>query len=201
MSAHTIISVKGLAKTAVGALCTLLVLPIFFSYKAIAITGNRDSAFTGVAQLLSLLPGVSGSYLRTAFYRLAMGRCERGVFVGFGTLFSQQQTEIAEGVYIGPQCNVGLCRINKNVLLGSGVHLLSGKRQHSFSDLSTPIQQQGGTFTRITIGEDSWIGNGALVMADVGTKCIVGAGSVVTAPVDDYSIVAGNPAVTVGKRQ
>ena len=115
-------------------------------------------------------------------------------------LFSQQSTEIEQGVYIGPQCNIGLCRIEKNVLLGSGVHLLSGKRQHNFSDPDVPVQQQGGAFSKISVGEDSWIGNGAIVMANVGRKCVVGAGSVVTNPVEDLTIVAGNPAVVVGKR-
>ncbi|HEX4937284.1 MAG TPA: acyltransferase, partial [Candidatus Kapabacteria bacterium] len=34
----------------------------------------------------------------------------------------------------------------------------------------------------------------------VGKKCIIGAGSVVTDDVEDYSIVVGNPAKVVKKR-
>jgi len=188
-------------KRAISGLCHLLVLPVYLGYRLAAAMGNRDAAFAGASQLLSLIPGNIGVYLRQAFYSMAMQHCGSGVSIGFGALFSQQGTEIAEGVYIGPQCNIGLCRIGKDVLLGSGVHLMSGKHQHSFTDLDTPIQQQGGTFTKVSVGEDSWIGNGSLVMADVGRKCIVGAGSVVTSPVEDFSIVAGNPAVTVKKRQ
>ena len=55
-------------------------------------------------------------------------------------------------------------------------------------------------FKRIVIGERSWIGEGAIVMADIGDDCIVGAGSVVTHPVIDNEVVAGNPARTI-KRQ
>jgi virginiamycin A acetyltransferase len=62
------------------------------------------------------------------------------------------------------------------------------------------VQKQGGTFEKVVIGEDTWIGNGALVMANVGKKCIIGAGSVVTKDVDDFSVVAGNPARIIRKR-
>jgi acetyltransferase-like isoleucine patch superfamily enzyme len=86
-------------------------------------------------------------------------------------------------------------------LLGSGVHILSGKQQHNFSDLQTPIRDQGGTFTPITIGEDTWIGNGAIVMANVGKKCVIAAGAVVTKDIPDFSIVGGNPATIIKMRK
>ena len=38
-------------------------------------------------------------------------------------------------------------------------------------------------------------------MANVGKKCIVGAGSVVVSDVEDFSIVVGNPAKLVKKRE
>ena len=71
---------------------------------------------------------------------------------------------------------------------------MSGKFQHDFSALETPIKDQGGMFHKISIGEDCWIGNGSLIMANIGKKCIIGAGSVVTKDIPDYSVVAGNPA-------
>jgi acetyltransferase-like isoleucine patch superfamily enzyme len=129
-----------------------------------------------------------------------MGYCDKECLIGFGVLFSQANTEIERGVYIGPQCNIGMCTIKKNTLLGSGVHILSGKQQHHFSDLNTPIQEQGGTYSRVTIGEDCWLGNGAIVMANVGEKSIVAAGSVVIDDVEPYSVVAGNPARVIKKR-
>ncbi len=191
---------KQTAKNLVHFVALVAVLPIYFLYSIASLLSSKDRAFTGYSQLMSLFPGLMGSYLRVAFYRLTMKQCEGDLMISFGTLFSQRDTELCEGLYIGPQCNIGKCRIEKNTLLGSGVHIMSGKGQHNFDDLETPIQEQGGNFESITIGEDCWIGNGSLIMANVGKKCIVGAGSVVTKDVPDYSIVAGNPAKIIKSR-
>lgn len=159
-----------------------------------------ERVFAGFSQFLSLIPGKTGSYCRIAFNRFATTRCHYDCVIGFGTLFSQTDTEISERVYIGPQCNIGSCVIEPDCLIASGVHILSGSSQHRFEDLDTPIQQQGGEYQKIRIGEDSWIGNGSLVMADVGKKCVIGAGSVVIKGVPDYSVMAGNPAKLIRTR-
>ena len=188
-------------KHSVQLLAVIAILPIYVLYIPLALISGKDRAFSGFSQFVSLFPGLSGSYLRVAFYRLTMHHCQADLVVGFGTLFSQQRTSLHEGVYIGPQCNIGMCQIEKNCLLGSGVHVMSGKGQHNFEDMDTPIREQGGSFQNISIGEDSWVGNGALIMANVGKKCIIGAGSVVIHDIPDYSIVAGNPAKIIKSRQ
>lgn len=161
---------------------------------------NDQGAFWTCSQILSLIPGKTGSYLRKNYYRLAMTCCDPECAILFGTLFSQADTEIGKGVYIGPYCNIGRSCIEKHCTLGSNVHIMSGSRQHGFDDLETPIQDQGGVFEKVVIGEDTWIGNGALVMANVGKKCIIGAGAVVVKEIPDYSIVVGNPGKVIKKR-
>jgi virginiamycin A acetyltransferase len=189
-----------IAKYAARLLALALIFPVYVIYLITRLFSAKDPAFTGFSQFMSLFPGKTGSYLRVAFYSLAMQKCQGELFIGFGTLFSQQQTELSHGVYIGPQCNIGQCRIEANCLLGSGVHIISGKEQHNFADIDVPIREQGGVLATVTVGEDTWIGNGALIMANVGKKCIIGAGSVVTSDVPDYAIVAGNPAKIIKSR-
>jgi serine acetyltransferase len=46
----------------------------------------------------------------------------------------------------------------------------------------------------VRIGAGSWIGAGAIILADVGRGCVVGAGAVVTRPLPDFAVAAGVPA-------
>jgi len=177
----------------------LCILPVYACYRLLSLV-DKDSAFASCSQFMSLYPGNLGSYLRNSFYHLTMNHCDQGVVISFGTLFSQIDTDIYHGTYIGPQCNIGSCKIEQDCLLGSGVHILSGKHQHTISDVDTPVREQGGKLTKISIGEDTWIGNGAIVMADIGRKCVVAAGAVVVDPVNDNQIVAGNPATIIRTR-
>jgi virginiamycin A acetyltransferase len=57
-----------------------------------------------------------------------------------------------------------------------------------------PIREQPGTWPHITVGRDSWIGDRAVVLANVGKHCVIGAGSVVTKELPDYAIAVGVPA-------
>ncbi len=189
-------NIKRLIKLSFRGVFTLAALPFAMLFFVCPKSQNK-SFFTGLSQLSSLIPGRLGSYFRNALYSLIMSKCSNNGVIYFGTLFSHPDTEIHDDVYIGPQCNIGKSIIGKNTLIASGVHILSGKNQHNFSDLDTPIQQQGGHYQKIVIGEDCWIGNTAVVMANVGDKAIVAAGSVVTSDVPSYAIVAGNPAKVI----
>ena len=78
---------------------------------------------------------------------------------------------------------------------------MNGSKQHGIERLDVPVREQPGVFERVTIGEDSWIGERAVVSADVGKHCVVGAGAVVTKSVPDYAIVVGVPAKVIGDRR
>ena len=57
--------------------------------------------------------------------------------------------------------------------------------------------------TNLSIGNDVWIGYGAVILAkcrSIGNGAIIGAGSVVTKDVPPYAIVAGNPAKLIRYR-
>lgn len=187
-------------KRTIKTIFLVLVFPVYLLYLLLRLTGNTDAVFMSFSQAISLIPGKTGVYIRAAFYRLACTNTSDEISVGFLTLFSHADTTIEKGVYIGPQCNIGKCIIKKETLLGSGVHILSGKNQHSFGDVNQSIQSQPGKFSKVVIGEDCWVGNAAIVMADVGNKSIIAAGGVVTSTVESLGIFAGNPAKLVRKR-
>lgn len=188
-------------KRTIKNLFLLLALPLYGLYLLLSFLGNPDGTFQTFSQALSLIPGKIGIYLRAAFYRLACPGTSDHILVGFLTVFSHRDTTILKGVYIGPQCNIGKCMIGENTLLGSGVHILSGSQQHNFSDPEAPIQDQGGKYTKVKIGEDCWIGNSAVVMAGVSDKSIVAAGSVLTKPIEEPGeIWGGNPATKISSR-
>lgn len=178
----------------------ILTLPLYILFLLLSQLGNADSTFQGFSQAISIIPGKLGIYIRAAFYRLACPDTSDEILIGFMTVFSHQDTSIHKGVYIGPQCNIGKCTIGENTLLGSGVHILSGSKQHHFEDIDKPIQEQGGTYEKVSIGADCWLGNLAIVMANVESQSIIAAGSVVTKPVEAKSIMAGNPARKIKTR-
>ena len=192
---------KPLAKNIIFFFSVLLMSPVLILYRSLHIFSSSDALFTGFSQFLSLLPGKTGGYLRAAFYRYTMKSCSKDTVISFLVLFAQQDTEIDSGVYIGPNSNIGSCKIGKNTLLGSSVHVMSGKKQHNYLNPEVNIKDQGGTLDKITIGEDCWIGNDALILANIGNKSVIGAGSVVIDEIPAYSIAAGNPAKVIKTRE
>lgn len=155
---------------------------------------RKETFFQGASQLLSLIPFKLGTYFRAAFYASVCKDVDREVAISFLTLLSHIDTDIGRNVYIGPQSNIGSCSVGSDCVIGSGVHILSGKHQHDFSSTDQLIRKQGGEYEKIQIGEDCWIGNHATILATVGAHCVVAAGSVVVNEVPERSIVAGNPA-------
>jgi virginiamycin A acetyltransferase len=184
-----------------AALGTALFLagPLYVIYRGIGFFAGKYRIFPGFSQFLSLFPGILGQIMRRGFYILALKKCSAQVTIDFGTFFPTDNVIIGKNVYIGAHCIISSCIIGDDVLIGSGVHL-ANKDMHFFSDLEKPVRLQGGDRRQTHIGKDCWIGNKAVVMADIGEQCVIGAGSVVTRPVEAQSIAVGNPARVIRKR-
>jgi acetyltransferase-like isoleucine patch superfamily enzyme len=193
--------VKDLLKLLLNALALVLVLPAFMAYVTGGVILGRERVFPGWSQALSLVPGLTGQYLRRAFYRLALKHSGRNACVSFGTIFSHATAELGDNVYVGAFCCLGDVTLEDDVLLGSHVSVPNGGAQHGIGRLDVPIREQAGTFPRITIGADSWVGDRAIVLANVGRHCVIGAGSVVTQPIPDYAIAVGVPAKVIRYRE
>ena len=192
---------KNFAKRMLSAAARLICLPLILCYRLNSFClEDQRRAFRPFSEFLSVLPGVSGQYLRRSFYQFSLSHCASDCYIGFGTLLATNDVRIEESVYIGSQCSLGSVSIGKNTLLASGVRTISGLSQHGIEDLDRPIREQEGTYTRVSIGENCWIGESALIAADIGSHSIVAAGSVVVEKVPEYSIVAGNPARIIRSR-
>lgn len=82
--------------------------------------------------------------------------------------------------------------IGDRVLFGPAVQLLAATHP-----LEAELRAQGLEYAEpIAIGDDAWLGGGAIVLPGVtiGDRAVVGAGSVVTRDVPADVVVAGNPA-------
>ncbi len=161
---------------------------------ALGLFGRIRGLYLVGAHTVALGPGLVGDYLRGAFYRWTLKACAAECAISFGVILSNSDSEIAEGVYIGPYSVLGRVRLGRNVQVASLVQILSGARQHQ-RDASGELQSGvHGEFQKVSIGADCWIGASAIVMADVGAGSTVGAGAVVTRAVEPRVVVVGNPA-------
>ena len=195
-----VMSVRELAKTLVRGVATIVVSPVLLLHAIKVPLLGKDRALEGSTQFLSLVPGVTGQYLRAAFMVWTVRECHPSASIGFGTIFAKTDLRIGKHAYIGPYCSVGNATIEDDVLIATGTHILSGGRIHGTDDPNIPIRLQPGVLLHVTIGQGSWIGAGAVILADVGKNSIVGAGSVVTKAIPDLVVAAGVPAKVIRSR-
>jgi acetyltransferase-like isoleucine patch superfamily enzyme len=105
--------------------------------------------------------------------------------------------------YLGPYCCLagpGNITIGSNCMIASQSSLYANN--HKFSDLETPIAEQGITAEGIVIEDDCWLGTGVRVLDGVriGRGSVIGAGAVVTKDIPPLSIAVGVPAKVVRQR-
>jgi acetyltransferase-like isoleucine patch superfamily enzyme len=192
---------KQAVNEALESLAAAFVLPWRGCHLVYRVVAGKDRACEALSQRASRWPGAGGNYLRRALLRGVLEHVGRDVTVSFGTLFSKPSARLGDGVYVGPYCMLGKVIIGRDTLLADHVTILSGAAQHGLARLDVPVRQQPGTFEMLEVGQDCWIGAGAIVLANVGDHCVVAAGSVVTHPVEEWKIVAGVPARVIGDRR
>jgi acetyltransferase-like isoleucine patch superfamily enzyme len=145
--------------------------------------------------IFALLPGLPGVFLRRGFYSLTLHKCSLESHIGFGSLFSHRNSIIESNVYIGNYCTIGSAHISENSLIGSRSSLLSGSGQHIHNDeTGTWGAFSTDNIKQIQIGKNVWLGEAAIVMANIGEGCQIAAGTVISSDTKSYVMLAGNPA-------
>lgn len=102
---------------------------------------------------------------------------------------------LGEKVFMNYNCcilDVMEVRMGNNVLLGPKVQIYTATHPMDAASRATWLEYAKA----ITIGNDVWIGGGAIICpgVNIGNGVVVGAGAIVTKDVPDNVFVAGNPA-------
>ena len=146
-----------------------------------------------------------------------MGQADADIAIGSGTIVRGELLRFAHGgqIAIGRHCYVGEgTRIWSGIEISIGDHVLISHNVSIFDNLTHPIdwRHRRKHFEAIAnsghprdidlgdrpvrIGNDVWIGAGAIVLRGVtiGDRAIIAAGAIVTRDVARDTVVAGNPA-------
>ncbi len=129
--------------------------------------------------------------------------CGTNVNIETGAYFGR-----GENIRIGNNSDIGIdCQIWGTVCIGDdsfmGPEVVIRTNNHKFDRTDIPMRIQGFTEEQpVTIGDDVWIGQRAIILPGVriGDHAIVGAGAVVTKDVPAGAIVGGNPARIIRMR-
>ena len=127
-------------------------------------------------------------------------------------LWAREKLIIGKHFYIGRDSQIEAnCIIGDHVILGNKVAIV-GRYDHCYQQVGVPIRsatqirdrdyQWKGLGEITTIGDDVWVGYGAIIMSGVTIHdgAIIAAGAVVTKDVESYSIYAGCPAKKIKDR-
>ena len=110
---------------------------------------------------------------------------------------------IGNNTSFGNDCFLGAAggiEIGDDVIAGQYIRFHS--ENHCYSDSEILIKDQGVTHKGIKIGNNCWIGSGAVFLdgASVGNGCVIAANAVVTKSFPDNSIIGGVPAKLLKSR-
>jgi acetyltransferase-like isoleucine patch superfamily enzyme len=194
------LSMRSVIKTLLNGVCLAMVFPCVLScWLEERLTHGSESIFQFWAHVFSLFPGLPGIFLRRAYYRLTLNHCASNFYMGFGALFAHRCARVEQNAYIGPYALVGSVHLCEGCLIGSRVSLVSGTELHALDEQGRWLPCDRTRLRQITIGEYAWVGEGAIVMANIGAGTMVAAGAVVQQDICAGVLVAGNPSRFVRK--
>mgnify|MGYP006128577341 CR=1 FL=1 len=139
-----------------------------------------------------------GNRMRRLFYSFYFKNCGKNLIVNYNCHF-----EVPENITLGNNCSFnrncwvsggGGLIIGNNVIFGPNIIIHSAN--HNYENPLLLIKEQGHTFKKVTLGDNIWIGAGAIILpgVNIGSNSIIAAGAVVTKDIEKNSIFGGVPA-------
>jgi len=137
---------------------------------------------------------------------IELGDCTRVMRGAYLCTFTSESRP-GEGITTGSRCWIGVdavlasgqggIRLGEQVLIGPGAILATGG--HDFRRLDLEAVERAYTGEPVTVGDNVWIGAGAVVLGGVtiGDNAVVAAGAVVTRDVAPRSVMGGVPAKVI----
>ena len=168
--------------------------------------GNKSGRLHLKMFFIRNLPGVSGVLIRSRLLRKHFASAGDNLRIHEGFRFRNiHKSQLGKNVTIGVDCYIqagGDIEIGDNSILSPGVKIWT--LDHSCDDTSQIIRDQSSQYRNVKIGNDVWIGTGAIVMpgAILRDGTVVKPGTVVEGKqYESYSILQGNPARVIGRRE
>lgn len=121
------------------------------------------------------------------------------LLAGRGSIKIGADSHLAGGCVLA---GLGGIEIGEGCAISSGVAIYSVTNQFNLKP-DAPILSNPVRYERVLIGDDVWIGAGAVILPGVrvGHHAVIGAGSVVTRDIPDWQVVAGTPAKPLRDRR
>ena len=162
--------------------------------------------------------------IRGLFYKFFLGDFGLPSYIGkplyignFKRIFIKKRVRIFPGARIEVLNNASSITFEDNISVGQNLHITSGgvlkigknttiaenvyisNIDHHYQDIDVHILEQENLIKETQIGENCFIGFGAVIQAGtiLGKQCVVGSNSVVRGHFPDYSVIIGVPGRTV----
>lgn len=168
-----------------------------FPFRKLALMINKHVMFgiKGYADLGTTFDGDNYVGQNSFIMKSHLGR---GTYVADFSVINQLKTGKFCSIGSGVMTAIGTHPVRENIATSPSMFSVNPANGLSF----TKKQLFEDATSDVILGNDVWIGNGAIIMAGVtiGDGAIIGAGSVVTKTVKPYEICVGTPAKVIGKR-